>query len=328
MAKSLGRIFISYRRTETRHLAGRLFDRLAAQFGPDAVFMDVDTVQPGADFAETIDQAIASCDVFIAMIGPGWTTETDSNGRRRLGGDGDYVTLEVQTALNREILVIPVLVDNAEMPRADDLPPSLRKLARRNAVRLDHETFSTDVHRLIRAISEALVDHTPHDVSVQSRPDRDGPSRRNFGSESVGVVPSPLTSPTPVARRTGPARVPPNYRIAVRIGLWWAAFIVSIFATICIGLIFAEPSDIFSGASRLFAAIAVGVVIVALLRSEIDSQRRLHKESQPGDILVSESALSQKHVRLVAIALGTISLLVIVLFIALVALLPGGNVTG
>jgi TIR domain len=79
-----GRIFVSYRRQDTGHLAGRLYDRLADRFGQGQVFMDVDTIEPGVDFAEEITRAVAACKVLVAVIGLGWLTATDERGRRRL----------------------------------------------------------------------------------------------------------------------------------------------------------------------------------------------------------------------------------------------------
>ncbi len=150
-------VFLSYRREETRHIAGRLADRLTERLGSTQVFMDVDTIEPGADFAAATVREVASCDVLIALIGPIWSTITDPRGRRRLDDPDDLVVLEIQTALEREIRVIPVLVDGAVMPERYDLPQGLQPLALRNAVRLDHETFRTDVATLLDAVERILA---------------------------------------------------------------------------------------------------------------------------------------------------------------------------
>jgi hypothetical protein len=117
--------------------------------------MDVDTVEPGVDFAAAIAREVASCDILIALIGPTWSTIVDRRGRRRLDDPDDFVVLEIRAALERDIRVIPVLVDGAVMPDRDDLPKDLQGLARRNAVRLDHETFRSDVTSLLNAVEEA-----------------------------------------------------------------------------------------------------------------------------------------------------------------------------
>jgi hypothetical protein len=120
-----GRIFISYRRQETGWPAGRLYDVLVEHFSAEQVFKDVDNIEPGDDFVERITAAVASCDVLLALIGPQWLTVTNKKGQRRLDDPGDYVRVEIETALTRKIRVIPILVDEARMPGADELPPTL-----------------------------------------------------------------------------------------------------------------------------------------------------------------------------------------------------------
>ena len=77
-------IFLSYRRQETSHLAGRLADRLFSEFGEAHVFVDVDSIAPGRDFGEAIESALNECAVLLALIGPAWTSAVDTHGRRRL----------------------------------------------------------------------------------------------------------------------------------------------------------------------------------------------------------------------------------------------------
>ena len=152
-----GGIFVSYRRYETGHLAGRLADRLADRFGEGRVFIDVDAIEPGVDFAEEISRAVATCKVLLAVIGPNWLTTTDEQGRRRLDDPDDIVRLEIEAALVRNIRVIPILVEGAVMPGRQYLPDSLVGLARRNALLIRHESFRSDVGRLVTAIERALA---------------------------------------------------------------------------------------------------------------------------------------------------------------------------
>ncbi len=121
-------IFISYRRNDAEGQAGRLFDDLTLHFGKDAVFMDVAAIQPGRDFRRAIDEQVASCGVLLAMIGKDWLTASDDAGARRLDDPLDFVRLETASALKRDIPVIPVLVQGARMPRADELPDNLKEL--------------------------------------------------------------------------------------------------------------------------------------------------------------------------------------------------------
>ena len=152
-----GGIFVSYRRQESSHLAGRLYDRLADRFGEAQVLIDVDAIGPGVDFAEEICRAVAACKVLLAVIGPAWLTATDERGLRRLDDPDDIVRLEIESALARDIRVIPILTEGAVMPRRRDLPESLAGLARRNALPIRHESFQYDAERLVTAIQQMLT---------------------------------------------------------------------------------------------------------------------------------------------------------------------------
>jgi hypothetical protein len=102
------RVFISYRRHDCAGHAGRLYDHLVERFGDDGVFMDIDAIEPGADFGERIENAIDMCSVLIALIGDQWLDIADSGGRRRLDNPSDLVRLEIGGALRRrDIRVIP-----------------------------------------------------------------------------------------------------------------------------------------------------------------------------------------------------------------------------
>jgi WD40 repeat protein len=152
-----GRIFISYRREDTSATAGRLYDRLVARFGADSVFMDVDSIAPGHDFAEAIETAVGSCQVVLAVIGTHWLDAADERGWRRLDDPDDFVALEIKAGLDRDIPVIPVLVGGTSGPRRDDLPATLSPLARRQSLRLDHDSFSTDFTRLMAALERTFA---------------------------------------------------------------------------------------------------------------------------------------------------------------------------
>src|SRR5262245_42751061 len=106
------KIFVNYRREDVIGTAGRLRDRLADAFGDKNVFMDVDNIEPGADFVEELNSQLAECRVFLALIGPNWLDAKDESGGRRLDNPDDFVAIEIATALERKIRVIPVLVDN------------------------------------------------------------------------------------------------------------------------------------------------------------------------------------------------------------------------
>jgi hypothetical protein len=150
------RIFLSYRREDTSGHAGRLYDALAERFGDENVFMDVDTIEVGADFAEAITRAVASCDAAIALIGRNWLAAADAQGRRRLDDPNDFVRLELVAALERDVPVVPALVQGAGHPGADELPTPIAPLARRQGVELDDEGWHDDVERLIERLERAV----------------------------------------------------------------------------------------------------------------------------------------------------------------------------
>ncbi len=153
-------IFVNYRREDSAGHAGRLFDRLSILF-PSRVFMDIDTIEPGTDFVEVIEQAVGCCEVLIVMMGGQWLSLADASGRRRLDNPSDFVRLEIAEALNRNIRIIPVLVEGASMPRPEDLPPDLAKLTRRNAIELSDARWAFDVDRLIQTIEGVLQEKAP-----------------------------------------------------------------------------------------------------------------------------------------------------------------------
>lgn len=152
----MSRIFINYRRQDTEGYVGRLYDYLVQHFEREDIFMDVDSIPPGADFVKVLEDAVAVCDVFIAMIGPLWQTATDEAGERRLDQWNDFVRIEIASALKQNKLVIPVLVGKARMPSPTELPEDLTAFARRNAIELSHQRFAYDVDKLVKAIKEAV----------------------------------------------------------------------------------------------------------------------------------------------------------------------------
>jgi tetratricopeptide (TPR) repeat protein len=149
-------VFISYRRADSEGYAGRLFDHLSTRLGQRNIFMDVAAIEAGVDFAQAIEEAVRACDVLLALIGPQWLTVRDAQGKPRLEDPGDYVRLEIATALGRNIRVIPVLIQGAAMPGAAALPEDLKPLAMRNALELSSTRFHTDADRLIAAIERAM----------------------------------------------------------------------------------------------------------------------------------------------------------------------------
>ena len=149
-------LFLCYRRDDTQDAAGRLCDRLFDAYGPERVFMDIDSVPLGIDFFDHVTQHVSRCSAVIVMIGRQWLSIQDRRGRRRLETEDDLVRAEVAAALEQKVPVIPVLVQDAEMPHADDLPENIRLLARRNGISLSATRWRTDVERLIKELDRVM----------------------------------------------------------------------------------------------------------------------------------------------------------------------------
>jgi len=151
-----GKIFINYRRGDEPGFTQALLGRLEQAFSADRLFIDVDNIPPGEDFVRVLEAQVARCDALLAVIGKGWLDATDERGSRRLDNPNDFLRIEIESALRLGKRVIPVLVNDARMPRPDELPQAIRQLATRNAVRLTHERFRADVQGLIKALLGAI----------------------------------------------------------------------------------------------------------------------------------------------------------------------------
>ena len=189
---TLARIFICYRRDDSEGYAGRLYDRLSSHFGVENVFMDI-VIEPGEDFVEVIEHAISSCNILLAVIGKQWLTINDPAGRRRLDNRNDFVRLEIETALQRNIRVIPLLVQGALMPRLEDLPESLVKLSRRQALELSRGRWHVDVDQLIQVL-EKTIGQLPTDQQLPQRPET--PRRITSPQGSATSTKTPSTERT------------------------------------------------------------------------------------------------------------------------------------
>ena len=150
------KLFICYRRDDSQDAAGRLHDALSNAYGKERVFMDIDNVPLGVDFVEHVSDQVAECAVVIVMIGRQWLTVTDRRGRRRLDLPDDLVRTEIAAALQRRVPVIPVIVQNAEMPSADELPENIQPLARRNGIDLSGASWRSGVDRLIKELDRIM----------------------------------------------------------------------------------------------------------------------------------------------------------------------------
>jgi hypothetical protein len=151
------KVFISYRRADSAGYSGRVMDRLDRELGRDLVFMDVDAIPLGTNFSKVLHEEVAKCSVLLAVIGPNWLDARDEHGNRRLDNPNDFVRIEIGAALQRSIPVIPLLLDGAKIPKADELPEDLKELALRNGMEIRHASFQDDMNRLIRGLKEEGV---------------------------------------------------------------------------------------------------------------------------------------------------------------------------
>jgi TIR domain len=150
------KVFISYRREDSKWPARQIYEAFLRHMPSEQVFIDIDSTPPGADFVRILENQVGEGAIVLALIGPGWIGTTDpKTGRRRLDNPKDFVRIELCAALSRSISVVPVLLDGASMPEADQLPENMRMLVRRQAEFVEYRSFDTDVNRLIKRLGLA-----------------------------------------------------------------------------------------------------------------------------------------------------------------------------
>jgi hypothetical protein len=171
----MAKIAISYRREDSLDITGRIFDRFAAHYGRESVFRDIDSMRPGIDFRRHIKATLDASDILIVVVGPKWLGR-DQSGQARISNEADFVRFELETALSKGIPVIPLLVGQAEMPTAAQLPDSIKDLAFRHAVSVssgkdfDHHVsvLISDVDRLLEAADEPSTTPTAAEAAKGS----------------------------------------------------------------------------------------------------------------------------------------------------------------
>jgi hypothetical protein len=137
------KIFISYRRSDSAIFTGRLFDRLIDYYGPDSVFLDIDSIPSGVDFRDEVARHIKKCGIFLAIVGKGWVGPLDAG--RRIDSPEDHVRIEVEQALAHNKPTIPVYYDDMEPLKSDEVPSSLQRLVYINACSI-HPGRDFDLH--------------------------------------------------------------------------------------------------------------------------------------------------------------------------------------
>src|SRR5437762_2597019 len=153
----MGTVFISYRREITAGEARALFNELLGKLGKNSVFMDVDSIALGRDFRGALQKTLESCDLMLVLIGRDWADVKDEEGRPRLHNPGDFVRLEIEAALKRDIVVTPILVQGAHMPAPEQLPAEIRDLVYRNGFELSHSRWESDFAEMTRRLNLDIV---------------------------------------------------------------------------------------------------------------------------------------------------------------------------
>jgi eukaryotic-like serine/threonine-protein kinase len=158
----LSGIFISYRRSDSPDATGRIYDRLVSEFGKALVFKDVDSIPLGQDFRRHLSDIVGECGVVLAIIGPRWTDASNESGLRRLEDPDDFVRIELEAALARDIPLVPVLVGHARIPVASELPGSMAMMAFRQSIEVRPDPdFHNDATRLVAAMQAILNPDAP-----------------------------------------------------------------------------------------------------------------------------------------------------------------------
>ena len=173
-----GGVFICYRREDSPGAARAIHDRVVQWLERENVFLDVDDIDLGVDWLDVLTQRVGACDALVVVIGRTWVSGTDKDNRRRLDDPDDFVRIEIEAALNRDVPVIPVLVDGAVMPKTGELPDSLKSLARRQGIEISHARFNADVEKLTRVLASILEDRRSRNADEEEKVRRKEEERR------------------------------------------------------------------------------------------------------------------------------------------------------
>ena len=230
----MGGIFLSYRRNDSSGHTGRLTDDLREAFPEHSIFRDIDGIAPGADFTLAIDAAVSQADAVLAVIGRHWVLPAEVVEAMRVGKADDYVQMEIVAAIKQGKLLIPVLVDGADVPRAADLPEPLQPLVRHNAIEISDQRWKYDVDRLASQL------------------------RREFGLPPADPAPVPAKELS--VRRTGGGPPPPHAGLSRR-GLVGAGCVLLVAALVAVLLVVrpsgGDGSEVATGSSTTVASTTI-----------------------------------------------------------------------
>jgi len=150
-------IFISYRREGGSTFAGILYFALCKLFASERVFKDANTLTPGSEFTKEIDTALDRALVCLVLIDKHWVQLKNEKGNTRITLDNDLVRYEIRTALQNNVMVIPVLFEGGLMPRENELPDDIRPLCGKQAIAIHPESVMQDIAALIEYIQSKMT---------------------------------------------------------------------------------------------------------------------------------------------------------------------------
>jgi hypothetical protein len=216
----MAKILISYRRSDSAGMTGRIFDRLVLKYGAASVFMDVDNIPFGTDFRTHIKDALLQSDVMLVVVGQRWLGRGEG-GETRMNDESDPVRVEVESALKAGIPLIPLLVDGAQMPKVTELPESLRELAYRNAAIIDSgRDFHAHVERLSRSIDQIIEQKNKAAEAARAAAETKAresspPPQPPAAPVAPKLAPAEPPRPNPVAAESPRANAPPALKVAM-----------------------------------------------------------------------------------------------------------------
>jgi TIR domain-containing protein/uncharacterized protein DUF4190 len=293
-------VIISYRRDDTGAITGRICDRLRARFGAERIYMDIDSNPIGVDYRSHIDESLKRCDILLAVIGRHWLGTGDL-GDRRIDDASDLVRLEVTSALTRGIRVVPILVDDTEMPSAEELPEDLTGLKFRQAFRVDS---GVDFHHHLDRLCDAIAAAAPNSVAATGFPPpfpKPPPVKRIEREASQDTVPKPYES----VRLSGRTSKKP------RVSKFAIAALICSGPGPCLGYLLNETFHLGSPVSAgLFAFSLFGLSSAAIVCG------RLARKQIRGNPSLSGNGLA-----MTGLALGSVELLFVTIVI-IIALIP------
>ena len=141
-------IFINYRRNDTKIFATIIYEKILKHINNSNVFLDIDTIEPGENFINSIIKTIDKCQLMLSLIGPNWIKQDEKYGTN-IKNPHDFVQLEIHEALKRNIKIIPILINDASMPKESDLPCELHSILKFSALSINEATLETDINSFI-----------------------------------------------------------------------------------------------------------------------------------------------------------------------------------